>query len=66
MLVAQTKSKESVAGTAVPGAALNADLTLMRGSFVGLVVAYSAAALVGAGAGVSALFVDWSGAGTEQ
>jgi hypothetical protein len=59
---ANEKVQQSQSGTTVSGAALNQDLSSMRTSFVGLVVAYGAAAVVGAGAGVVALFTDWDNA----
>ncbi|HEY4220322.1 MAG TPA: hypothetical protein VGO62_03250, partial [Myxococcota bacterium] len=60
------KADASIKGPAIPGSDLNSDLGSVRGSFVGLLVCYGAAAVVGAGAGVSALFVDWDGVGAAS
>jgi TolB-like protein len=55
------KVQRSVTGPPIDGVELNNDLAAVRGSFIGLIAAYSAGALIGAGAGVSALFTDWEG-----
>ena len=62
---AQQRTQASVAGPDADGQALNADIGAVRTSFTGLVVAYAAGTVLAAGATVTALFTDWSGAGAE-
>ena len=63
---ADARSRASVKGPDADGLALQGDIANVRTSFAGLTVAYGAAAVVGVGAGVSLLFVDWSGAGDAE
>lgn len=60
---ATQKLDASATGPAASGAALAVDRTALQQSFVGLTACYVAALVLGAGAGVVALFTDWDDAG---
>ncbi|MCC7071642.1 MAG: hypothetical protein IT383_09980 [Deltaproteobacteria bacterium] len=56
---ATQKLEASTTGPAASGQALAVDRSALQQSFIGLAACYAAGAVVGAGAGVVALFTDW-------